>query len=96
MHASRDELPLLFGAEPAAVRGADWGGLRAGIVSLPAGADLGPLFKGLPNDRCPCPHLGLRHTGTNADNVCRPRGGGERRRHSLHATGPYCRGGRGL
>ena len=58
MHASRDELPLLFGADPAAVRGADWGGLRAGIVSLPAGADLGPLFKGLPNDRCPRPHWG--------------------------------------
>ena len=58
MHASRDELPLLFGAEPAAVRGADWGGLRAGIVSLPAGADLGPLFKGLPNDRCPRHHWG--------------------------------------
>ena len=58
MHASRDELPLLFGADPAAVRGADWGGLRAGIVLLPAGADLGPLFKGLPNDRCPCPHWG--------------------------------------
>jgi hypothetical protein len=58
MHASRDELPLLFGADPAAVRAVDWGGLRAGIVSLPAGADLGPLFKGLPNDRCPCPHWG--------------------------------------
>ena len=58
MHASRDELPVLFGADPAAVRGAYWGGLRAGIVSLPAGADLGPLFKGLPNDRCPCPHWG--------------------------------------
>jgi len=58
MRASRDELPLLFGAEPASVRGADWGGLRALIVSLPAGADLGPLFKGLPNDRCLCPHWG--------------------------------------
>ena len=32
--------------------------MRALIVSLPAGADLGPLFKGLPNDRCPCPHWG--------------------------------------
>jgi len=32
--------------------------LRALIVSLPAGADLGPLFKGLPNDRCSCPHWG--------------------------------------
>ena len=58
MRASRDELPLLFGAEPASVRGADWGGLRAVIVSLPAGADLGPLLTGLPNDRCPCPHWG--------------------------------------
>ena len=58
MRASRDELPLLFGAEPATVRGADWGGLRAAIVSLPAGTDLGPLLKHLPNDRCPCPHWG--------------------------------------
>ena len=58
MHASREELPLLFGAGPAAIRGVDWGGLRALIISLPAGADLGPLFKGLPNDRCSCPHWG--------------------------------------
>ena len=58
MRASRDELPILFGADPAAVRAADWGGLRAAIVSLPAGTDLDPLFKGLPNDRCPCPHWG--------------------------------------
>ena len=58
MRASRDELPVLFGADPAVLRGADWGGLRAAIVSLPAGADLGPLLKGLPNDRCPCPHWG--------------------------------------
>jgi Cupin domain len=58
MRASRDELPILFGAEPTAVRGADWGSMRAAIVSLPAGADLDPLFKGLPNDRCPCPHWG--------------------------------------
>jgi len=63
MRASRDELPLLFGAEPAAVRGADWGGLRALIVSLPAGTDLGPLLKGLPNDRCSCPHWGYMIRG---------------------------------
>jgi hypothetical protein len=56
MRASRDELPLLFGDDHAGIRGADWGDLRAMVVSLPAGTDLGPLLQGLPNDLCPCPH----------------------------------------
>lgn len=56
MRASRDELPILFGEEPAVIRGADWGGMRAMIVSLPAGTDLGPLLQGLPGNLCPCPH----------------------------------------
>jgi hypothetical protein len=58
MRASRNELPLLFGEDPAAIRGADWGGLRAMIVSLPAGADVVSLLKGCPNDQCMCPHWG--------------------------------------
>jgi hypothetical protein len=55
MHASRDDLPELFGA---AVRGTDWGELRSIAMSLPAGTDLGPLLKGLPDDLCSCPHWG--------------------------------------
>jgi hypothetical protein len=55
MRASRDELPDLFGA---AIRGSDWGDLRASAVSMPAGTDARPLFKGLPGDLCPCPHWG--------------------------------------
>jgi hypothetical protein len=55
MHASRDELPELLGA---AIRGSDWGDLRSAVVSLPAGTDVTPLFKGLPDDRCPAPHWG--------------------------------------
>ena len=58
MRASRDELPILFGSDPAAIRGADWGDLRAMVISLPAGTDLAPLLKGLPGDLCPCPHWG--------------------------------------
>jgi AraC-like ligand binding domain len=58
MRASRDQLPILFGADPSAVRGVDWGDLRAIVMSLPAGTDLSPVLKGLPNDRCPCPHWG--------------------------------------
>src|SRR5262245_2925028 len=58
MRATRDTLPILFGADRAAIRGADWGGLRSMIVSLPAGADVVSLLKGLPNDQCSCPHWG--------------------------------------
>jgi hypothetical protein len=58
LRANRDELPILFGADPAAIRGADWGDLRSLIISLPAGTDLAPLLKGLPGDLCPCPHWG--------------------------------------
>ena len=58
MRASRDELPILFGSDPAAIRGADWGDLRSMVISLPAGTDLAPLLQGLPGDLCPCPHWG--------------------------------------
>jgi hypothetical protein len=58
MRATRDELPILFGEDPTTIRGADWDGLRSMIVSLPAGTDLAPVLKGLPNDLCPCPHWG--------------------------------------
>ena len=58
MRATRDELPVLFGEDPAAIRGADWGDLRAMVISLPAGTDLAPLLQGLPGDLCPCPHWG--------------------------------------
>ena len=73
MRATRDELPILFGEEPATIRGADWGELRSMIVSLPTGTDLGPLLQGLPNDLCPCPHWGYIIKGrvrmTYADEV---------------------------
>jgi hypothetical protein len=58
VHATREELPVLFGEDPAAIRGADWGVLRAMIVSLPAGTDVASLLKGLPHDMCSCPHWG--------------------------------------
>lgn len=70
MHASTNELPILVDAGAATVRGVDWEGMRAAIVSVPAGTDFGPLLRGLPGDRCPCPHWGyvirgrLRITGT--------------------------------
>ena len=55
MRAAREQLPEVLGA---AVRAADWGDLRSIAISLPAGTDLGPLLKGLPDDLCSCPHWG--------------------------------------
>src|SRR5579859_4840997 len=46
MHATHDEV------------GGEWGGMTAGITRIPAGSDLAALLKGLPGDRCPCPHWG--------------------------------------
>ena len=63
MRATRDELPIIFGADPASIRGADWDGLRSMIVTLPAGTDLAPVLKGLPGDLCPCPHWGYMLKG---------------------------------
>ena len=43
------------------------------IISLPAGTDLAPMLRGLPNDLCPCPHWGYVIKGrirvTYADGV---------------------------
>ena len=58
MRATRDQLPMLFGGDRGGIRGADWGDLRATFVAIPAGADINRLLKGLPKDRCTCPHWG--------------------------------------
>ncbi|MDW4910146.1 hypothetical protein RB628_33660 [Streptomyces sp. ADMS] len=34
------------------------GGFSVGYVTLPQGTDMGPAFKGLPDDSCQCPHWG--------------------------------------
>ena len=55
MRAPRNELPEVLGA---ALRATDWGDLRSIAIALPAGTDLGPLLRGLPDDLCSCPHWG--------------------------------------
>jgi hypothetical protein len=39
------------------------GGMTAGFVRLPKGADLRPAVAGLPDDLCPCPHWGYLLAG---------------------------------
>ncbi|HUS60938.1 MAG TPA: hypothetical protein VMY34_02000 [Acidimicrobiales bacterium] len=45
-------------------RSAEAGDVLARHVVLPAGADFRPLLKGLPDDRCACPHWGYIIAGS--------------------------------
>jgi len=42
---------------------AEWGDMTMHLVTSPA-VDLAPMLKGLPDDRCPCPHWGYLFRGT--------------------------------
>ena len=35
MHATRDQLPVLFGSDAAGIRSADWGDQRVAFISIP-------------------------------------------------------------
>ncbi|MFJ5798534.1 cupin domain-containing protein [Streptomyces decoyicus] len=35
------------------------GGMSVGYIRAPAGTDLGPALKGMPDDMCQCPHWGF-------------------------------------
>ncbi len=58
MHASKQELPVTVQVGDTTIRAADWGELNVTYYAVPAGGDWNPLFKGLPEDRCQCPHWG--------------------------------------
>jgi len=46
MHKSLADLPVT------------WGGMMVARQEYPPGMDATPLLKGLPDDKCPCPHWG--------------------------------------
>jgi hypothetical protein len=45
------------------VRSDEVDGYRIEFVSIRQGHDLAPMLKGLPDDRCPCPHWGYIFKG---------------------------------
>ncbi len=58
MHQLTKDLPVAMEAPGVTVRNATWGGMVIGHIELPAGTDFTPMFEGLPNDACHCPHWG--------------------------------------
>jgi len=41
------------------IREADWGDVRVSLITCHRTLDMSPAFKGLPDDRCQCPHWGM-------------------------------------
>jgi hypothetical protein len=60
---AREDVPVVIADNGVEVRLQDHEGLSIGFVRLPAGADLRPATKGLPDDLCPCPHWGYMIKG---------------------------------
>ena len=58
MHAPTKDLPIELQSGDIGTRGDEWGELSVRSLDLPAGTDFTPLMKGLPDDRCQCPHWG--------------------------------------
>src|SRR6476469_5872934 len=58
MRGSKQDLPVAVELPGITIRVADWGNMTVGLEDFPAGVDTRPVFKGLPDDRCQCPHWG--------------------------------------
>jgi len=58
MRGSKRDVPTTMEADGVVIREVEWGDMNVGLESFPAGVESAPLFKGLPDDRCQCPHWG--------------------------------------
>lgn len=58
MHKKRDEVAIFHEVPEAVWRAEDWGDMHVSFEVYHQGMDFGPYLKGLPNDRCDCPHWG--------------------------------------
>jgi hypothetical protein len=63
MKSSRAQAPDSLEAEGYEGHFAELDGYTVGFETYTADADLAPLFAGLPDDRCQCPHWGYVVTG---------------------------------
>ena len=58
MHGAKRDLPIAYQGDGIVLREVEWGEMNVGLESFPAGLDTAPIFRGLPDDRCQCPHWG--------------------------------------
>jgi hypothetical protein len=62
-HANRTTTPVSVDLPVIQGRYADLDRFTVGFESYPANVDPAPLFIGLPDDRCQCPHWGVVQSG---------------------------------
>ena len=63
MRGSTEDMPIAAEVQGVVIRQADWGDMTASLEHFPAGLDTAPIFQGLPDDRCQCPHWGFVISG---------------------------------
>lgn len=58
MRSPANDLPVAVDIEDGTLRSVEWGGMNVEVGSFRVETDPAPLFAGLPDDRCQCPHWG--------------------------------------
>ncbi len=58
MRANREEIPIVLQEGGVVSRQVQWGDMNVAIETAPAGMDTRPLFEGLLDHGCQCPHWG--------------------------------------
>ncbi len=58
MYGSVNDLPIAVEIPQGTIRSIEWGNMNIEVGAFAVEADPGPLFAGLPDDRCQCPHWG--------------------------------------
>ena len=58
MRGSKKDLPKTMETSKMVMQEAEWGDMHVELDTIHKKMDVTPLLKGLPNDRCQCPHWG--------------------------------------
>jgi len=63
MRGSMQDMPVAVDMQGVRIQQADWSDMTVSLERFPAGLDTAPIFRGLPDDRCQCPHWGYIVSG---------------------------------
>ncbi|CAN5829669.1 hypothetical protein BH18ACT11_BH18ACT11_03860 [soil metagenome] len=58
MRGSKEDVPATIELDEAIIQEAEWGDIHLAFETYNEEFDPTPLFRGLPDDRCQCPHWG--------------------------------------
>ena len=58
MHGAMPDFAVSFQGDGVDIRETEWQGMNVALERFPAGMSTAPIFVGLPDDRCQCPHWG--------------------------------------